>query len=85
MNDLCQQVRAILTREFCPDVLNIRDDSALHAGHQSANGKAHLALEIQAQKFNSVPIIQAHRLIYQALSDLMRDKIHALQIHIIQK
>lgn len=63
-----------------PAALKIIDDSALHAGHQGNGGGGHFTLHITSSHFCGKSQIMRHRLIYQALSDLMPHKIHALSI-----
>lgn len=68
-------------QSLTPVSVNIRDDSALHAGHEGAKGGGgHYGLSIVAAAFNGKTLIQRHRLIYSALGDLMQKKIHALSI-----
>lgn len=64
-----------------PSALKIIDDSALHAGHQGNGGGGHFTLHITSSHFSGKSLIMRHRLIYQALGDLMPHKIHALSIH----
>jgi BolA protein len=64
-----------------PTALNIIDDSALHAGHESSGGGGHFTLHITSSHFCGKSLIMRHRLIYQTLNDLMPHKIHALSIH----
>lgn len=64
-----------------PTALKIIDDSALHAGHQGNGGGGHFTLYISSSHFSGKSLIMRHRLIYQALADLMPHKIHALSIH----
>lgn len=64
-----------------PSTLKINDDSALHAGHQGNGGGGHFTLFITSSHFSGKSLIMRHRLIYQALGDLMPHKIHALSIH----
>lgn len=64
-----------------PSTLKIIDDSALHAGHQGNGGGGHFTLHITSSHFSGKSLIMRHRLIYQALGDLMPHKIHALSIH----
>lgn len=68
-------------QSLTPVSVNIRDDSALHAGHEGAkSGGGHYGLSIVAAAFSGKSLIQRHRLIYSALGDLMQQKIHALSI-----
>lgn len=66
-----------------PTALKIIDDSALHAGHQSSGGGGHFTLHITSSHFCGKSLIMRHRLIYQALAELMPHQIHALSIHAI--
>ncbi len=63
-----------------PTQLDIHDDSALHAGHLGNMGGGHYRIEITSLHFSKKSHIMRHRLIYQALSDLIPNQIHALSI-----
>mgnify|MGYP001817764594 FL=1 len=69
-----------LTEVFSPQSLNIVDESNKHAGHASAGGAGHFAVEIIADAFAGKTLIQRHRLVYDALDDAMNTEIHALSI-----
>ncbi|HEY0842803.1 BolA family protein [Methylotenera sp.] len=66
-----------------PIALDLIDESALHAGHQGNGGGGHYKLNITSSHFCGKSQIMRHRLVYQALADLMPHKIHALSIHAI--
>ena len=64
-----------------PEVLEIGDDSAQHAGHEGAKGGGgHYNLTIVSPLFDGKLTIARHRMIYNCLGDLMQAKIHALSI-----
>lgn len=63
-----------------PEFLDIQDDSAQHAGHAGNRGGGHFTLYIVSSQFCGKSHIIRHRLIYQALADLMPERIHALSI-----
>lgn len=64
-----------------PESVDILDDSANHAGHAgAASGGGHFHLTIVSKHFAGKPQVARHRLIYQALGDLMPAQIHALSI-----
>jgi len=64
-----------------PETIEIGDDSALHAGHAGArSGGGHYNLTIVSPQFEGLLTIKRHRLIYNALGNLMQTKIHALSI-----
>jgi BolA protein len=61
--------------------LEVIDDSALHAGHDGArSGGGHYRLLVVSAEFSGQSTLARHRLIYNALGELMRSKIHALSI-----
>jgi BolA protein len=67
--------------QFHPVALNIVDDSAAHAGHAgAAGGGGHFRVTIVSEQFSGKLPVARHRMIYEALSDLMHKQIHALQI-----
>ena len=63
-----------------PISLEIRDDSALHAGHAGNTGGGHFSLTIVSSQFSQKSPIMRHRLVYQALADLIPQHIHAISI-----
>jgi BolA protein len=66
---------------LAPEALEIFDDSHEHAGHAGAkDGGGHFQLVIVSTKFAGKNAVARHRLVYQALSDLMPKRIHALAI-----
>ena len=65
-----------------PSMLEIRDDSHLHAGHAGArSGGGHYHVDIVAEVFAGKNTVARHRLIYTAAGELMRGAIHALSIN----
>ena len=74
-------IRATLEAQFSPVELLIKDQSHLHAGHQGAkDGKGHFAVTIISDIFEGKDKIQRHRMVYDALKQLLATQIHALQI-----
>ena len=66
---------------LAPESLEVFDDSHEHAGHAGArDGGGHYQLVIVSREFTGKPAVARHRLVYQALSDLMPGRIHALAI-----
>ena len=63
-----------------PTSLEIEDDSAAHAGHKGNMGGGHFNLKITSSHFSQKSPIMRHRLIYQALNDLIPQQIHAISI-----
>lgn len=64
-----------------PTAIQITDDSAKHAGHAGAkSGGGHYQLAIISPVFSGKPTLARHRMIYDALGDMMQQQIHALSI-----
>ena len=78
--DVSEQLRARLVAALVPTQLQIRDDSADHAGHAGAGSGGHFAVRIVAAAFNGKRLLERHRLVYTAVADLLQGGIHALQI-----
>ncbi len=68
---------------LAPTRLELLDESAQHAGHAGAapGGNTHWRLTIVSAAFAGKPVVARHRMVYQALGELMRHPIHALAIH----
>lgn len=80
MNRL-ELIRMLLDQRFSPVELEVLDESHLHAGHAGArSGKGHFRIRIVADAFTGQSAVKRHRLIYDALADLMVTDIHALSI-----
>ncbi len=75
---------ATLLRErlaaLAPQSLAIEDESHLHAGHAGAREGGHYKITIVAAAFAGHNTVRRHRMIHEAVGDLMRGRIHALSI-----
>ncbi|MCC6631961.1 MAG: BolA family transcriptional regulator [Gammaproteobacteria bacterium] len=78
---MVRRLREALQQSLAPANLDIRDDSAAHAGHAGAREGAHLAITIVAEGFSGRSLIERHRMVYEAAAPLLAQGIHALQIH----
>jgi BolA protein len=77
---LDEMIRERLSR-LAPETLEVFDDSHEHAGHAGAkDGGGHFQLVIVSREFAGKPALARHRLVYDALSDLIPKQIHALAI-----
>lgn len=64
-----------------PLQLDVVDESHKHAGHEGArDGRGHFAARIVSRAFEGKPLLARHRLVYEALGDLMHTDIHALSL-----
>ena len=62
--------------------LELVDESAQHAGHAGSRpgGGTHWRLSIVSPRFAGQTTLARHRMVYQALGELMHNPIHALAI-----
>ena len=61
--------------------IEVEDESHLHVGHAGAEGGAgHFRVRVIAARFNGLQRIARHRLVYNAVSDWMPERVHALNI-----
>lgn len=65
-----------------PVSLDLRDESGQHAGHAGSrpSGGSHWQLTIVSESFRGQSPVARHRMVYEALGDLMKRDIHALRI-----
>jgi len=64
-----------------PELIQIYDESAEHAGHAgAAAGGGHYQLIVVSRRFAGQARVARHRLVYQAVGDLMQRQVHALAI-----
>lgn len=78
-------IEKILNEEFSPLLLEVNDDSAAHRGHQEAlrEPKAgHFKVTMVSHVFDGLSHVKRHRMVYQALSELMHSRIHALSLNL---
>jgi BolA protein len=77
-----EQIRQKLKDAIQPDLIEIIDQSADHAGHAGAQkGGGHFYVTIVANAFEGKSLVQRHQLVYQALDEMMKSEIHALGIN----
>lgn len=77
------QLEAALREALQPETCAVSDDSSQHAGHAGSNGTGsgtHFSVQIKARCFNGLTHVQRHRLVYDALRDLIPQGVHALAI-----
>lgn len=73
-------IRERLEAAFAPTSLEIIDESHKHAGHASAKGGGHFIIQIVSPAFAGKSPVQRHRMVFEAMGDLMHSEVHALSI-----
>jgi BolA protein len=79
-----ERIESILRNRFRPTHFELTDDSALHAGHPgAASGGGHYTVLIVADAFEGRTLLEQHRMVHDALRDLIGGEIHALALKTI--
>ncbi len=75
-----ERIRALLSAALAPALLDVRDDSAQHAGHAGATpgGETHYSVLVVADRFVGQGRVARHRMVNAALADEFADGLHAL-------
>ncbi len=75
------RIRAQLEAALAPSLLELADESAMHAGHAgAASGGGHYRLKIVSSRFEGQRLVMRHRLVYDSVHAMMHSEIHALAI-----
>ncbi len=71
-----------LNSALVPTRIELVNDSEQHRGHAGYNpaGESHFSLAIESPAFAGKNRVERQRLVYAALGDLMRERVHALSI-----
>lgn len=81
MSNRGERIRARLEQAFAPLVLELVDDSHRHIGHAGARGGAgHYSVLVVSAQFADRPLLERHRMVYDAVRDMLNTDIHALSI-----
>jgi len=76
-----ERIREALQQALDPELLEVRDDSHRHAGHEGArDGRGHFKVHVVSAAFEGKLPLARHRAVYAALGTMMETDIHALSI-----
>ena len=78
---MVNEIRTRLEKAFPGCECEVINESAAHAGHAgAASGGGHYFVRIKAPAFAGLSRVAQHRLVYEALGELMQGPIHALRL-----
>ena len=86
MNITTHTVSEQLAKQLQPTFLEVVDESAQHAGHAGSDGTGegtHFRVRIASAQFDGRPRVAKHRLVYDAMQELIDQGLHALAIEIL--
>ncbi len=77
-----ERMRKKLAAALAPIHLEIIDDSARHAGHagHDPKGETHFKIKIVSGMFENLGRVARHRLVYDAVAEEFKERVHALNI-----
>ncbi len=76
-----ERIRQALQEALDPELLEVKDDSHRHAGHEGArDGRGHFKVHVVSAAFEGKLPLARHRAVYAALGTMMETDIHALSI-----
>ena len=81
------ELEQLLLTQLQPTRLEVEDESAAHAGHAGANAQGfgtHFRVRIASPRFVGKSRVARHRLVYDAVQNLIDQGLHALAIEIIE-
>jgi BolA protein len=79
---VASEMLARLSSALSPTRIALADDSEAHRGHGGYNpaGESHFTLTIESPAFAGKSRVERQRMVYSALGDLMKERVHALSI-----
>ena len=80
--NMADTIRDKLSAAFAPVALEVRDESAMHAGHAGARpgGETHFRVHVVSMAFDGLSRVERQRRVYAALADEMKTRVHALAL-----
>lgn len=78
------RIRQILAEALQPVRLDVKDDSARHAGHAGAgaHGESHYDVDIVSPAFAGLSRVERHRRVNALLASEFSSGLHALSLHL---
>jgi len=82
MQSRAGRIEALLRAHFSPTRIEVRDDSARHAGHAGARaeGETHYAVLLVSAAFRGRSRVERARAVHAALAGEFGDGLHALSL-----
>lgn len=76
-----EKINQLLTDKLGASDVDVIDESHMHAGHAGAKtGLGHFNVTVVAAAFEGKSLLERHKLVYEALGDMMQTDIHALSM-----
>lgn len=75
-------IKSKLETALSPSSLEVIDESHQHIGHAGAHpqGESHFRVKVASAAFAGKSRVQQHRLVNEALADVLKTRVHALAV-----
>jgi BolA protein len=80
MGEVARAIEIKLRAALSPSLVDLRDDSARHAGHAHAGVESHFDLTIESAAFAGLGRVARQRLVMGVLAEELAGPVHALSI-----
>jgi BolA protein len=82
---VAETIRTKLEAAFAPSHLDVRDESALHHGHEGSRegGETHFRVAIVSKAFTGLTRIERHRRVHDVLDSELKGRVHALVLTLL--
>jgi BolA family transcriptional regulator, general stress-responsive regulator len=80
--NIADRIEEKLQAALDPTVLEVEDQSHLHAGHSGARegGQTHYHIKVASARFSGKGRLERHRMVYALLADEIAGGVHALAL-----
>ena len=80
--NIADRIEEKLQAALDPTVLEVEDQSHLHAGHSGARegGQTHYHIKVASARFSGKGRVERHRMVYALLADEIAEGVHALAL-----
>ncbi len=77
--DKAAEIHRRVAQALEPTSLDVLDEGHLHVGH-AGEGQGHFRVRVTSAAFAGKSLMQRHRMVYEAVGDMMSGEVHALAI-----
>ena len=77
-----EQIEAKLIAALSPEILEVENESHLHAGHAGSpnSGESHFKITLKAEALSALPRLERYRKVHSILAEELAGPVHALSI-----
>lgn len=82
MGQISEKIEKYIELSLAPVYMELKDTSESHRGHAGYNpaGESHFHLLIVSEIFAGRSRIERHRMVYNALNQIIKDKVHSISM-----